>query len=149
MKISLPVKIIIGLLTAWVVIAPFLYIIMWFSYIFSFSTTEYLTPSEVQTYVNDFATKFIPIFFLIICSSVLSIGLHAFYITHIILNKAGADVYRVIFGIGIIFLAFLAMPIYYFIYVLPHNPPQWALADTAKQGSTQIPVQPGSLPPNK
>ena len=99
--------------------------------------------------MNNFTSKFIPFFFLIMCTSFLALGLYAFYITHIILNKTGADVFRVVFGIGMLVLSIITMPLYYFIYILPDNPPKWTQAENSPQVVTQIPVQPDLLPPTQ
>ncbi len=123
MKISKPVKIIIGLLTAWVVITPILAFGAWFFFIFSIAAS----PSTSQLNPNTSSLVIFPIIAVIICTSLLNIIMQAFYLVHIILNKTGTDLYRAIFGVGMIFIAILAMPVYYFIYVLPDNPPQWAL----------------------
>jgi len=42
-------------------------------------------------------------------------------------NKKGSDLLRIILGIGSIFMPYVAMPIYYFIYIWPDITPDWAL----------------------
>lgn len=129
MKISMPVKIIVGLLTAWVVITPFIFIGGWFFFVFSMAATQ----SSGQQNPDVIPVFFVPFIFLIICTSVLHICLQAFYLVHLILNKSGSDVVRAILGVGIIVLPFLAMAVYYFVYILPDNPPQWALTTNLSQ----------------
>lgn len=132
MKISLPGKIIIGILTAWVVLTPLLFFGLWFFFIFAIAASSGPTsqnPNVVPLFIS-------PILFLVICTSFLHIGLQAFYIVHIVLNKTGSEVIRAVLGVGMIFLAFLAMPVYYFIYVLPANPPAWALTRNSPQAET-------------
>ena len=124
MKISQPVKIFIGLLTAWMVVLPFLFVLAWFLFIFSMATISNKAPSTAGA----MPVVFFLIFFFLAISSFLNIGLVIFYIFHIILNRAGTDVARILLGIGILFFGFVGMPIYYFIYILPKSPPQWALA---------------------
>ncbi len=132
MKISQPVKIIIGLLTAWVVLTPILFVGAWFFFVFSLAETQ----SQSQLNPTILPVFFIPFIFLIILTSLLHVALQAFYLVHIILNRTGEDVVRVLFGVGMIFLAILAMPVYYFVFILPKNPPQWALATKTAQAAS-------------
>ena len=125
MKISKPVKIIIGLLTGWVLISPFLFMVSWFGFVFSMAI------QANQNQPNAFPLLFIPVFFLLFFSTFLTVGLVAFYLVHVLLNKTAGDVLRVVLGLGIVFFSFIGMPVYYFIYILPDNPPQWALAQNA------------------
>jgi hypothetical protein len=67
------------------------------------------------------------------CSSFLQLGLTAFYLAHVILNKTGNDILRVVLGIFVFIFPYVAMPVYYFIYILPEYTPQWALAVSAGQ----------------
>ncbi len=121
MKISKPLKIIIGLLTAWVVITPLLFFGAWIFFIFSVAATQN------QPSANWVPLFIFPLIALVIITSILHVIMQAFYLVHIILNKAGTDVMRAILGVGMIFLAILAMPVYYFIYIFPENPPQWSV----------------------
>ncbi len=147
MKLSKPLKIIIGLLTAWVVVAPFLYMAIWFFFIFGVSSFE--NPAQVNTnfYPAISAAFFIP-FVLIMCSSILQLGLQGFYIIHVILNKTGGDVIRAVLGVGMFILAIIALPVYYFIFILPDNPPQWALAANPSQPVSSPPLAPPPSMPN-
>ncbi len=131
MQISKAAKIILGLLTAWVVITPFIYFVLWFIFIFSLAAT----PNQAQQNPNFVSLFFFPLLALIICTSFMHIGLQAYYLVHIILNKTGSDVARAIFGVGMILFALLAMPVYYFVYIFPDNPPAWALAVSSSQPS--------------
>src|SRR4030042_5909421 len=145
MRLRKYIKIIIGLLTAYVMVSPFIYFGIWFYAIFSMNTMDYNYFPDVST----FSTAILPIFFLIMCSAFLQIGLQAFYIAHIILNKAGGDIIRVVLGIGIFLFAILAMPVYFFIYILPDNPPTWALASYTGQVKSPNPIGPNPIQPNK
>ncbi len=132
MWLSKPVKIIIGLLTALVVISPFLYMGIWFFFVFGLATVANPAQVNPNIYPILFPVFFIP-FFLIMCTGFLQLGLQAFYIVHIILNKSGGDVIRAVLGIGLFILAIIAMPVYYFIFILPDHPPHWALAASPGQ----------------
>ncbi len=148
MKLNKPLKIIIGLLTAWVVIAPFLYIAIWFTFVFGMASFENQARVNPNLFPAFTAAFFIP-FILIMCSSIVQLGLQAFYIVHIILNKTGGDVIRAVLGVGMFILAIIAMPVYYFVFILPENPPQWALAASPSQPVGSPPVAPPPNMPNQ
>jgi hypothetical protein len=144
MRISKPIKILLGFLTAWVVIAPFVGIVVWFSFMFmAIGAVEYQAAPEDLV----FPAIFLSFFLLILCTSFLQFGLTAFYLAHVILNKTGNDVMRVVLGIFVFFFPYIAMPVYYFIYILPDNPPKWALTSNTRQmveseSSSTNPIQP-------
>lgn len=123
MRLSKAVKIIVGIFSAWEVLSPLLLLTYWFFFVFVISISE----SQSHAANNILPFLFFPLPFLIVCTTVVSLGLRAFYIVHIILNKRGTDLLRAILGVGLFILPFLAIPFYYFIYVLPENPPIWAL----------------------
>jgi hypothetical protein len=125
-KISMPIKIILGILTAWVVIYPIIFILAWI--ILSISLAS--QPNQYSSAPYWLGFLGFPIFLLIICSAFLQIGLKAFYLVHIIVNKSGGDVTRAILGVGLLFFSSVAMPVYYFIYILPETPPKWAQIST-------------------
>jgi len=127
MKINMPMKIILGILTAWVVIYPIIFFLAWIVMVFSFASQANQNTSEP----NGLALLVFPVFFIIICSAFLQIGLEIFYIVHIILNKVGGDFLRALLGVGLVFFPFIAMPVYYFIYILPEIPPKWAQISTS------------------
>jgi hypothetical protein len=80
-------------------------------------------------------TSELPLFFsgfmlfmlIMIFSSFLQMATSGFYIAHIIKNKNGLDILRIILGIGSFYLPYLALPVYYFIYIWPDSYPDWAL----------------------
>ncbi len=129
MRISKPIKILIGLLTAWIFIYPFLFFFAWLFFVFGIASASNSTNSGYG-FIPIIA---FPIFFILVCSAFIQLGLQLFYFIHIILNKSGNDVVRVVFAIGMFLLQFIAMPIYYFVYILPENPPAWALAPSPGQ----------------
>jgi hypothetical protein len=129
MPISKPVKVIIGLFTAWIVLSPILFL----GACVLFAVILIATPGQPQPQSDAFGWLIFPFILLAICTSFLHLGLQAFYLVHIILNKAGADAIRVIFAFGMLFLPYLAMPIYFLIYVVPDHTPAWALAKNPEQ----------------
>jgi hypothetical protein len=130
MRINKTIKIWLGFLSAWVVIAPFLGVAAWFVFMFSIIG---LSESQVAPENLLIPAVFLPFFLLMMCTSFLQMGLSAFYLTHIILNKTGNDVLRVVLGILVFFFPYIAMPIYFFVYLWPEKPPQWALAVNPEQ----------------
>ncbi len=131
MKLSKPAKIIIGLVTAWVMVTQFLFFGILFLFILGLATGN--NPAQVNPNVFPaYLPAYFSPFFLVLCSSFLQIGLQAFYIIHVILNKSGGDVIRSVLAVGIFIFAIIAMPVYYFIFILPDNPPQWALASSGE-----------------
>ena len=129
MKLNKIWKVIIGLLTAGNIVAPFFYVAFSFlmagQFVFMGDPT-YLSEREVFEMMQ-------PIFYifpLMMLASFLQLGLSVFYLIHVILNKEGTDLLRILLGIGAFLLPFIAMPFYYFIYILPETPPEWALNKT-------------------
>jgi hypothetical protein len=39
----------------------------------------------------------------------------------------------VVLGISVYIFPYIALPVYYFLYILPENPPKWALAGIPTQ----------------
>lgn len=124
MKISTPLKVLLGLITAWLLIYPFLFFATWLTFIVGISTVE----SQSSSAPGIFPIIAAGIFLILICSAFVQVGLQLFYIIHIALNKSANDIVRILFIIGLFFFAYIAMPIYYLVYILPDTPPRWALA---------------------
>jgi hypothetical protein len=133
MRMNIVVKIIIGLLTAWVVIYPFLFIFAWFFFVFTAGNEEFVNSQVDPAMLGLFLLGF----FIMIFSAFLQLIIKGFYIAHIILNKDGTDILRVLSGLGVFFLSWIAMPVYYFVYILPKAPPGWAVVQD--KTSTLIP----------
>lgn len=131
MKLNTPLKILIGLLTSWEVFYPFLFFIGWMVLVFGAFSSATSQPQSDEKMASAFFLVFFIIFFVMICSSFITLGLKAFYYAHVILNRDGNDATRVILGIGFFLFPFLALPIYYFIYILPEKPAPWALRPTS------------------
>ncbi len=120
MKLSKSLKVLIGLVTTWVVLYPLALCVLWFTMF----PLMMISGSEP----DPFFFMLFGIFMLIsIASSFIQWGMTIFYLTHIILNREGSDMARVLLGVGAFTLPFLAMPFYYFIYIWPEQPPAWAL----------------------
>lgn len=129
MKMTRPTKIFIGIATLLVASLPF--VIMALAFL-----PMVAMPFAMQSLEDGlgFLPPFFGFFFLLfpvmMCITFLQLGLMIFYIIHIVKNKAGAEVYRILTAIGLYFLPFFAMPFYYLVYIWPEEPPEWALEKT-------------------
>lgn len=126
MNISKSVKILIGFLTAFAIVVPFFIlpaVMMFFVFSagLSFSNPQAVpNPNEMEAMI-----PFIFVFYpLMMCYSVVQLGLQIFYVIHEIKNKALTDNIRILFTIGTFFLPYFAMPIYFFIYLWKENSPE-------------------------
>jgi len=97
----------------------------------AFTSANGNEPSPTLMY--PFLSFFFIIFPLILLSSFLQLGLSGFYLAHVIKNKTASDVLRIVFGIGVFYMPFIAMPLYYFVYIWPDSPPEWALEITRRR----------------
>lgn len=119
MNINKPVKILIGFLTVFAVIFPFFIIpIFMMSFMFSsgfpfFDPQSVPNPNEIQFMLPVMMVSF-P---LMMCYSFVQLGLQIFYVIHVIKNTAINDAYRILFAIGTFMLPYVAMPVYFFLYV--------------------------------
>ncbi len=126
MKLTKTLKVLIGVLTAVVVITPLLLFGLWMS----------MLPFMAMS--NRWGGEPGPVFFMIfgifmfiaIVSAFLRWGMSVFYLTHVILNREGSDVARVLLGVGSFVLPLIAMPFYFFVYIWPKQPPAWAMRET-------------------
>ena len=127
MKLNKTWKVVIGLLTGWVFVYPFLFIILWFAFMGSFfmaTDPSFMSDEAVFSLMK----PFFYIMPILILSSFVQMGLTIFYLIQIITNKEGTDTMRILIGIGLFVMPYIAMPLYYFVYILPETPPEWALA---------------------
>jgi hypothetical protein len=60
----------------------------------------------------------------------VQLGLQIFYVIHEIKNKALTDTIRILFTIGLFFLPYIAMPIYFFAYLWKDAPQEPLVAQT-------------------
>jgi hypothetical protein len=59
-----------------------------------------------------------------------------FYLFHIIKNDTASEIIRVVLGIGVFMLPYIAMPVSYYLYIWQEEPPDWALAKEPKAKTT-------------
>jgi hypothetical protein len=117
MKLSKPLKIVIGIGTAITTLWPFVLPVLWLLFIF---TIPFFDFESSQSFPLPFAI-FALGFPLIMVASFIQIALQVFYWSHIILNKDASDATRIVFGVGSFIFPWLAMPIYFFMHVLPNK----------------------------
>lgn len=122
MTLSRTPKILIGLATAFVTLWPILMLV------FMFLPISLMALSGAQEPDPSFIFVFFLIFPIMFLAMFVQIGMLVFYIAHIMKNKAASEVLLILLGAGIYFLPFFAMPAYYLIYILPNEPPDWAIA---------------------
>ncbi|HUI88254.1 MAG TPA: hypothetical protein VLX61_05970 [Anaerolineales bacterium] len=120
-------KIVIGLGSLWVIAYPFVFVAFMFAMMGSVIVASGNANEPPPAFMLPFLSFFFIVFPLIFFSSFLQLGLSGFYLAHIIKNKLASDVVRIIFGIGAFYMPIIAMPFYYFVYIWPDTPPQWAL----------------------
>ena len=132
MNISKPVKIGIGLLTLGAVLFPFvimptIMLVMVFGSGFpSFDPhTGYNFPEW------EAMLPFMLVFYgMLMCYSLVQLGLQIFYVIHEIKNKSLTDTIRIIFILGNFFLPYVAMPIYFIAYLWKDAPQEALVAQT-------------------
>jgi len=124
MKLSQPLKILVGIATLWVVIYPLVMFVTWLMLM----ALVPLTGGRGNTPGPLFFFIFMIFMLIAVGGSWFRLALQLFYLSHIILNRAGNDTARVLLGIGCVVLPLVALPFTYFLYVLPQRPPEWALS---------------------
>ena len=127
MKLNGSWKIVIGLGSLWVIGYPFVVVAFFFAASGSIALAAGNGSETPPALMLPFLSFFFILFPLMFMSGLLQMGLSGFYLAHVIKNKAASDVLRIIFGVGVFYLPFIAMPFYYFVYVWPDSPPAWAL----------------------
>ncbi len=124
MSHSQPVKILIGLLTAALVVAPFFLVV--FAMLFSFLPALPLLAGESEppeAFFLLFAALPLVLVPAALCLNLLIFGLQIFYTVQILKNRQLSDTPRILFTLGTFFIPYLTMPIYYFTHLLKDAPP--------------------------
>lgn len=123
MKLTKWLKVLIGVLTAWVTISPLLLFGIWISMLPFMAMSSHRGGGPRPLFFMAFGV----FMFVAVLSAFVRWGMSVFYLTHVILNREGNDVARVLLGVGAFALPFLALPVYFFVYIWPTVPPDWAL----------------------
>ena len=125
MNISRPVKILIGALTVFAVFFPFVVMpafMMFFMFNLGFPFFDLQTIPGPDEFGKTTIIMMAFLYPLMMCSSLMQIGLQIFYITHEIKNKVLTDTFRILLVLGTFFLPYIAMPIYFVAYLWKDNP---------------------------
>ena len=123
MRLSTPLKAIVGIATGVFVLLPVMGFALMLVTFLSVSRYEAqgITPPDFFQFGGG-------AFFAAICVVILlQYPLIAFYVAHIIMNSAANDVARVVLALGVFFVPYVIMPIYFILSILMPNPPSWAL----------------------
>lgn len=128
MTISKPVRILIGIMTVWYaiyLILTLIGILILVGVVFVALMQGGESISNLRQLLRQILSldMMLPIH---LCSLLLEVGLLVFYLVHTIKNTKASDAMRIVLGLGHIFLPFVAMPVYYYLYIWKDNPPEWA-----------------------
>ena len=118
-------KILIGIGTA--IFALFPILMMAFAIAFMFIPLFFLNLTESSEPNLAIFGVFFLIFPIMMLFGFLQLGMMIFYIINIVKNKTGSDVILILIAICLYFLPFFGMPAYFLIYILPKEPPDWAM----------------------
>lgn len=124
MTLSKPLKFIIGILTLFAVLFPFVILpAFWFLSIINLGFLSMDIPTSASSgEALKAILPFFGFFALMMAYTFTHLGLEIFYIIHQIKNKALQENNRILFVLGTFFLPYVAMPIYYIIYVWKDTP---------------------------
>ena len=134
MTLGKPAKILIGIATFWYALYLLLTlvgIILFFGYLL----VSLMTGGGSITNLPSLLREILSLEFMLpvhVCSLLLEVGLLIFYLIHTIKNTKASDAMRIALGLGHLFLPFVAMPIYYYLYIWRETPPEWAAARGGK-----------------
>ena len=138
MSLSKPIRILVGIATLWyslTLLITLLGILIFLGYIIVALMMGGEAALNLRTLLRQILSfeLMLPIH---LCSLFLEIGLLVFYLIHTIKNSKASDLMRIALGLGHLFLPFLAMPVYYYLYIWRERPPEWAA--TRKELAEQL-----------
>ncbi|MBN2549395.1 MAG: hypothetical protein JXB15_09575 [Anaerolineales bacterium] len=117
MVISKKIKVVIGILTAYVMVypflAPFVMLFLMFSSGFMFFDPEMMPSPEFMRSIMPMMMVLLPVMF---CSTIIQMGLQIFYVAMVLKNKQFSDSIRILFALGMFFMPYVAMPLYFIAY---------------------------------
>jgi len=122
MKISTPLKIVIGTGTFLMNAVPLIMI--------SLGLLIFLIPSSLETAIASAGVDdvVLPVSYGLVCIASLSyFPLFAFYVVHLIKNEEMNEGMKIAIALGYFFLFPLAAAFYFLVYIVPAVPPDWAL----------------------
>lgn len=116
MQLSKPVKVLVGVGTAWVLLYPFLFSVAIVSTLFGIITASVSWGS--------FSIAFFALVPLHLLTIILWPVLTGFYLVYITRNNTRIEVSRIILGLGLFFFPFVVMPLCYYLYIWRAQPPE-------------------------
>ena len=134
MRLSKPVRILVGIASFWYafyLLLTIIGIVAFFGYVFVTLMVGDETVANLPRLFRDILSLefMVPIH---VCSLSLEVVLLIFYLIHTIKNTKASDALRIALALGHVFLPFVAMPIYYYLYIWRENPPEWATVNPRK-----------------
>ena len=130
MALSKPVKILVGIGTFWYTLYLLLTLIG-ILILFGIVFVSLMQGGEAIFKLRALLTQILSLEIMLpihFCSLFLEVGLLIFYLVHTIKNTKASDSIRIVLGLGHLFLPFVAMPMYYYLYIWHEDPPEWAAA---------------------
>jgi hypothetical protein len=130
MTLSKPFRILIGIATLWYALY-LLFTIVSIVLFFGYVLLALLTGGDAVLNLGTLFRQILSLEFMLpihVCSLSLEVVLLIFYLVHTFKNTKASDSMRIVLGLGHLFLPFVAMPIYYYLYILRERPPEWAAA---------------------
>lgn len=131
MSLSKPVKILVGIATFWYslyLLLTLLGILILLGYII----VALMMGGEAVLNIRMLLRQILSFELMLpihLCSLFLELGLLVFYLIHTIKNSKASDPMRIALGLGHLFLPFVAMPVYYYLYIWGESPPEWAVKE--------------------
>lgn len=127
MKLTKPIKILVGILTFINSVLPFLIAPVMMLIMFSFGSSFPLqlspdSPPDSLLFVKFFFPMMLIFFPLTMCIAFMNLGLQVFYLIFIIKNTDLSDSTRIIFAIGVFLMPIVLMPVYYLMYLWKDKP---------------------------
>ena len=114
-KLGKPDKVLVGLATVWVAIYPLLFL---YGFWLGLSQLSFFAPVKPLEGFSLFIYSFVFSIPVVYVTIILYLVLIVLYLSHLHRITTAPVIARVMFGISIIFLPFIAMPAYYLVFIL-------------------------------
>ena len=116
MRLSRGWKWAVGIATGWVMVYPVVWVGAGIGLLLGVVLASVRDTLDSPWPVVVFFLVFMPLQFVTVF---LQMGLSLFYLVHVIKNQEGAESVRVILGVSMRLMPYIAMSIYYLVYILP------------------------------
>ena len=124
MRVSQPVKKIVGIATAWDALNPIVFILFLLILPWNLITVD---PALF------FASNLVVLGLVLLgLTVVVHIALLVYYLIHVVKNLAAEESVRIVLGLGFFFMSTIAMPLYYYLYIWRDTPPDWAVGEVVE-----------------